>query len=315
MVLSLVLAGAPSFAADVVQGANLLGMGTVGVAAPADNAAVTMNPGAIGLRKRFDLHVHGRVGPTAGLHWAATAVDARTSDVVAAGFAYSGDRFEPAVTAADLPAWSISGEEIRNRKRYHDFAGAIAVALLDRRISLGVGGALSVYDNDQQGSGRSFDMSAGLGVAPIDALTLGVSIRNFLPHARQDRPAQILAGIRVEDPTSFAIEVNASRGWLPAPTDLVAVAGLATAAEDPSVWTFSGGIDKRFGGVRVRAGGTWQGESRLPFATFGIGSHQDDGLGFEYGLAVPLTSDLRFSSTVHQISFRFAAEAEIDPND
>lgn len=312
MLIWLVTGVSTTLAADVVQGANLLGMGGVGVAAPRDNAGITMNPGTLALRERYDFHVQGRVGPTAGLHWAATAVDGRTSDVVTAGLAYSGDRYEPGIISADQPGWSIAGEEIRNRKRNHDFVGAIAVPLLDRRLSIGLGAALSLYDHDQQGQGTSFDLHGGIAFAPVEAITVGISARNVLPFAAQDRPAEVRAGIRVEDPDSVAFEVNVGRGWLPGLDDWVADAGLASPVEDASDWMVAAGADARLGSVRLRAGAAWQGASRLPFVTLGVGSHEPDGLGFEYAVAVPVTSDLSFGATVHQISIRFAAEDEIE---
>ena len=310
MGFGLLLLASLGMAADRVQGANLLGMGAVGVAAPADNAGITLNPGLLALRERFDFHAHARLGPELGRHWAASAVDAKTTGSIAAGIAISGDRYEPPLSGSDAPAWSVAGQEIRNRKRLLDFAGALAVPLFERRVSLGVGGVLNTFEHDQQGQGRLFDMHAGIGISPVSAVTVGVSARNFLAHQYMDRPLELAAGIRVEDPENVAVEVNIGRGW--DQNEWVAAAGLASLPHDaPSEWNAAVGVDKRLGALRVRAGGAWLGASRTPYATFGLGSHESDGGGFEYAVVVPVTSGVTFGSTVHQLSVRFSIPTDI----
>ena len=301
-----------AFAGDVVQGANLLGMGGVGVAAPSDNAAVTLNPGLIPLRKRYDVHAHLRYGPTAGLQWAATAVDARTSSDVMAGAAYSGDRFDPALTNADLPAWSLAGEPIENRKRFHDLAFALAIPMAQRRIGAGLAGNVTWFNHDQQGQGRRFEMHAGLGASITKSWTVGASARNFLPLDREDRPLQLLAGTRFEDLENVAFEVNVSRAWVTSgSTQLVFDTAAAQAPERPSALSVIGGVEKVVKNAQVRAGGGWDGPRNRPILTFGLGLTDTSG-GIEYGLLVPLVADLDFASTVHQISVRFGAPAEIE---
>ena len=282
-------------AADVVQGANLLGMGRVGAAASRDNAAITLNPGLLGLHERYDFHAHFRYGPDAGLQWAASAMDGRTSGAVALGLAYSGDRFSPPLTDRDIPAWWPSGEEIPNRKRNDDVTAGLAVPMLQRRVSLGFGGTLGWYNHDRQGSGQLWDLHAGIGVKPIEALTLGLSLRNWAPTVNEDRPTQLLAGIALSDPDSIALEVDIGQtfGWVPHPL------------------TFAAGIDKRVAGADLRFGGAWVGPEDTGFVTAGLG-YTDSGGGIEYGLSVPVTGDVTLAATVHQISVRFGAPAPIE---
>ncbi len=299
-------------AADVVRGANLLGMGDVGVAAPADNAGITLNPGLLGLRERYDFHAHGQLGPDLGLQWAATAMDGRTSKRVAAGLAYSGDRFEPALTNADLPAWSVAGEEIRNRKRLHDITGGLAVPLLSRRLSLGVSGALTLFNHDQGGQGRRFDMHAGVGLEPVKGVTVGASLRNFLVTAEQNRPTELLAGLRLERASAVALEMNVGHTWVSDDLGALEISGpAATLREIPTPWSFAGGVDARAGSARVRAGASWRGPTRKAYATLGIGTREADGGGVEYALAIPLR-DLTLAGTIHQISIRFGAPPPIE---
>src|SRR5262245_43706569 len=132
-----------AWAADVTAGANVLAAGGVGVAAPADNVGITLNPGTLGMRSRYDFSALFRYGPTGGIGWGATAMDARTSDAVAAGFAYSGSKIEPPLTPNDLPGWKVilpggRAEHISNVYKTHDFCGAIGVPFAHRHVSLGI---------------------------------------------------------------------------------------------------------------------------------------------------------------------------------
>jgi hypothetical protein len=288
----------PALAGDVVQGANQLAMGGVGAADPGDNAAITMNPGMLGLQERYDLHGHFRLGPTAGMQWAATALDARTSDIVSLGLAYSGDRFEPPLRDSDLPGWSLPGEELGNQKRYHDFTGGLSVALLDRKLSLGFGGNVGLYDHERQGDGWFWDLHAGFGARPVEAVTFGAAVRNFAPGGPEDRPLSVLGGVRGE---TDRVAVEANVGWL------------AQVADDRSPLSFGAGVEVPFAEVvRARLGGRWEGPVALPYVTAGIGYEGPDG-GLEYGLSVPIGSETTLGSSVHSVSVRFGAPAPITP--
>ena len=314
MLAVILLLGSPNaHAADVVQGANTLAMGGTGVAAPADNAGITLNPGLIGLVERYDFHVHGRLGPDLGLQWGASAMDGRTSDVVAAGFAYSGDRFEPDFTNADLPAWRERDEEIRNRKRLHDFAGAVAVPLLSRRVSIGIGGVFTSYNHDQQGQGTRFDMHGGVGIRPVDGLTVGASLRNFLPGEDENRPTELLFGLRLQNEERLAVEVNAGHTFNAGGGLTLALDGPVAPPLDPaSPWTFGGGVQAGVGSTVLRAGGRWSGPLDRSYVTLGIGTDDRGSGAVEYGVSIPVSGDVRFGALLHQISARFGAPQPID---
>ncbi|MBX2796493.1 MAG: hypothetical protein KTR31_02455 [Myxococcales bacterium] len=296
--MTLLLLGTVAQAADVVSGANMVGMGGVGVAAPTDNAGITLNPGTLGLERRYDFHAHFRLGPSAGLQWGATAMDGRTSKRVSAGFAYSGDRFDAPLTDNDLPGWAEPDEEILNRKRFHDLAGAIAVPVLDRKLSFGVGVTYSLFDHDQQGNGRQLDVHGGAAVRPVKALTVGLSARNLVPSDNVlDRPLEVLGGVSVIDEDNLAAEINVGRSWAPGA---------------PTPWTVAGGVEKVLGQTQLRGGARWVGPERRSFGTLGIG-YTDTSGGIEYSLSVPLNGDVSLGGTLHQVSIRFSAPKPIEP--
>lgn len=298
----LLLASAAALAADVVQGANTAAMGGVGVAAPSDNAAITLNPGLIGLVERFDFHAHFRLGPTGDLQWAATAIDSRTSERFGAGFAYSGDRYDPPLTNNELPGWSLPGEELANRRRQDDFTLGLGVPLLGRRLSLGASVLFSRFNHDRDGKGSTADVHVGIGVRPVEWLTVGAGIRNLAPiPSPQDRPLSWVAGARLEA-TRAAIEGNV---W--SSTDPLA----------PSSWSIAaGGEVSPTVGTRVRLGMFRDGPLQRTRLTAGFGLVSERGGGLDYALMVPVAGqELRPGTLVHQIAVRFSAPDEdlLDP--
>lgn len=295
----LLLVGATALGADVVQGANTAAMGGVGVAAPQDNAAITLNPGLIGLVERYDFHAHVRFGPTGDLQWAATALDSRTSEKFGAGFAYSGDRFDPPLRQNDLPGWSLPGEELGNRRRENDFTLAFGVPVLDRRLSLGLGALLSQFNHDRDGQGSTADLHAGIGFRPVDWLTLGVGVRNFAPiNSVQDRPLSWVAGGRVEAADKVALEANLWSSTDPLADSAISIAaGVEVAPSDAA---------------RFRVGVFRDGPISRTRVTAGFGLVTSRGGGLDYALLIPVAGDdFAWRTFVHQIAFRFSAPEDL----
>ena len=298
--------GGPAFGSDVVQGAHTAAMGGVGVAAPHDNAGITLNPGLIGLVERYDFHAHLRFGPTGDIQWAATALDARTSKSFGAGFAYSGDRFDPPLLQNQLPGWSLPGEQLENRRREDDFTLAFGVPVLGRRLSFGTSVLFSRFNHDRDGSGSTADLHAGVGFRPFDGLTLGLGVRNFVPvESTQDRPLSWVAGARLESPADrdtgvrrVALEANLWSSTDPfAARALSIAAGAAVAPSDA---------------LRVRAGVFRDGPLQRTRLTMGLGLATRRGGGLDYAMLLPIAGQpLKGNTLVHQIAIRFNAPEDI----
>ena len=301
--VSLLSFAAAAFASDVVQGAHTAGMGGVGVASANDNAGITLNPGLIGLVERYDVHAHVRFGPTGDLQWAATALDARTSDVFGAGFAYSGDRFDPPLRNSDLPGWSLPDEELSNHRRQDDYTLAFGLPVLDRRASIGLGVLFSRFTHDLHGKGSTADLHAGIGVRPADWVTVGIGLRNFVQvDSPQDRPISAVAGGRLEAGGRFAVEANL---WWTADPLAASKESFAIGAEVSPAET-----------LRVRLGASRDGAFAQNRLTFGLGLVGKSGGGIDYALLVPLPGEpLQFRSLVHQIAFRFRAPEDLLESD
>jgi hypothetical protein len=284
-----------AFAGDVLEGANLLAMGSVGAAASRDNAAITLNPGLLPLHARYDFLGQFRYGPSAALSWGGSAMDAKTSNVLAMGLAYSGDVSEPPLGVDDLPGWTVPGEEISNKKRFNDFAGAISVPLLARRLGIGLGVDVGLFDHDRQGDGVTVDLHAGLGVRPVDWLVLGAALRDFVPDPEQDRPTAFVSGARVEtDLLAAELDVD----WVDAVRQGLPV-------------TLAAGTEVPVGEARLRAGWRRDATDGVHSATAGVG-WEKDGAGLDYGISVPL-SHTRLDALVNQVSLRFGAPEELPP--
>jgi hypothetical protein len=278
--------------AGVVAGANVTAMGGVGVAAPDDNVGITLNPGLMGLQRRYDMSGLFSVSPGEGIGWGGTAMDARTSDYIAAGFAYGGERSNPPLTEADLPGWQAEGQELTNIKQFHDLAGAIAVPILERKVSFGVAVSGTYYDQERQGSGWWWNGHLGAAYRPIEALTVGVVGRNLVPSTPAARDPEVLGGVRAVAKGVLIAELDG--GWRRGQADPLLAAGL----------------EKSVGGQgALRAG--WRFEGGEHAASFGLGWNDDSG-SIEYGVVVPLTSGkATFGSLLHVFSLRLAAPAPI----
>jgi hypothetical protein len=282
-------------AAPDVLGADLVGTGGVSQAASRSNAAITTNPGLLGLHDRYDFGAQFGYGPSRGLHWGVSGMDARTAKDIALGFVYSGDRAEPPLTVDELPGWAVPGADIPNIKRQHDFTAALAGSLFDNRVSIGVGGNVSLYDHDRNGKGTTGNADVGLGLRPTDALTFGFSANNVLPiDPLGERPLQLAGGVRL-DTELAAIEVD----------------GGSIAVDSGTPAFVATGGEVRPGSARLRAGFRWEGPTDTSRITAGVG-FENEGGSIEYGLEVPIGGN--FASTVHVVGFRFIAPRPLSPD-
>lgn len=292
-------AASPAYAGDEGLGANLIAMGSVGAAASRDNAAISVNPGLLALHARYDIQGQAQYGPYKGLHWGVSGMDARTSKILALGIAYKGDSSNPPLAEVDMPGWWEPDTEIPNRKRYHDVAASFGVPLLDRRLSLGLGGNFSYFDHDRQGDGWTLDGHAGVGIKPVEPLVFGLSLRNFV-HTRLDRPLAVRGGVRFA-PSVVALEANVE--WKD--TDTVGM----------PLW-FGAGADLPVpvaeGQLHIRAGYNREASAGVNSLSAGIG-FEERGAVIEYGLSVPVIGDLSFEDTIHALQIRFSTAPEGAP--
>jgi hypothetical protein len=276
-------------AADRVEGSETLALGSTAVAHPRSNSVLAANPSMVGLVARYDFGFAGSYGQR-GLHWNVTAVDSKTSDFLGFGVSYSGDRFNPPLSVAELPGWSVPGQELTNRKRNHDLGLGLAVPLFDRRLSIGVNGSVSFFDHERQGRGNTGNIGAGLGVRANDHAFIGLSARNVLPveASRPDRPFELLGGLHLTDPAigSLSLEGGA-RPDRAAGVLVLAAGGEAIVAE----------------GVALRSG--WRLEDGGHDVTFGLGTGSDTA-SFDIGAALPTTSLLKPVDWTVQLSLRIA---------
>ncbi len=291
--LSLLLFAAPAHAGDAVLGANTLAAGSAVAADGYDNAGITVNPGLIALHQRYDFHAHLGYGAARGLGWGASVVDARTSEVVALGFAYAGDKFSPELTDDEAPGWVPVGATVTNVKRNHDFTLALAGQLFERKLSLGLAGNLGTFNHDRGGSGVQGDMDAGVGIVPHELVTIGLSAQNVLPlEGSTGRDMRFLGGVRLENDTAGGIEFDG---------------GYAPEARDNPLLLSAGG-EAMLASGRLRAG--WRLDDAVNHLTAGLGV-QTAGGAFEYAFEMPLVAGVGLGSTLHTLGIRFGAPAPI----
>lgn len=283
----LLLLAALALADDAVP-ANVAGRGGTSVAEAADNIAVTTNPGALGLSERYDILGNFIGGPGTDLRWGVVAVDSSTNDRIAFGFAYWGQRTNPPFLPSELPGWAPTGTEPTNIKRTHDLSFSLAAPFLDRRLSLGLGGTMSIFNNDHSGTGVTGNMIFGAAARPHDLVSFGFAARDVLPiPVQDDRPAQLTLGSVVGDPTRFIGSVEGA--WR--------AEGVIGHAFDARAGLE--GVIKE--AVHLRGGWDWAGNFDVHRVSWGFGLGSKAGR-LDYAMRIPVVPGLRFGQISHVIS-------------
>ncbi len=283
------LVSTPCLAEEDVAGANVLGMGGVSVAAMNDNSAITANPGMMALTSRYDFHGHFKIGPTGGAHWGASAMDGQTSKFLWLGVAYGGDTYSPELQTSELPGWTIPGEEISNKKRFHDLTLGLSVPIISERLAIGLNGGVSIFNHDRQGRGVTGNGDLGVGFLATKWLSVGVVGENLLP-IDGDRTLGGSGGVRVFSPTVGAFEIDG--GYHHGPSDGI---------------TLGVGGEKNAGIARLRLGYDIDLESTAQRVSWGLGLIGEGG-SFEYGMALPISpGQLTAAGLVNQLSIHLKA--------
>ncbi len=278
-----------------VLGADLTAMGGVSLAADESNASITTNPGLLGLNPRYDFSAQFGVGPTSGLHWAAGGMDGRTSEYIALGFMYAGDRWEPPLRTDELPGWWEVGEPIPNMKRQHDFMLSLATPIVRDKLAFGLGGYVTTYNNDRNGKGTTGNLDAGLGWKVSDYITVGASGNNLLPFdPLSQRPLTAGGGVRFHGPVG-AFEVDG--GYIDGAGNGAPVFGAA-------------GFELAPKSGRIRGGYRYEGLTSQSILTAGLGLSTEGG-ALEYGIDIPLGGG--WSAISHVVGVRFGAPPALNP--
>ncbi len=286
--LALLLALSDVASAAEVDGANVLAMGGTANAAADDNAAVTSNPGVMGLTERYDFSGLFRYGPHGDTEWGASVMDARTTPSVAFGLAYVGGLTTPALETSDLPGWKLEDEALSLARRDHQLTAALGVPLLDRKLSVGISGDLLLYNRDIGGAGTSGNLNAGVGVRPVDLLVLAIAARNLVP---------------LEGPADGALVLGGGVRLLDEKYGILA-ADLDVRPGDGAVG-WGAGAQGNLAKARARAGFQVVPGTGAQRFTWGVG-FASDGAALEYAMVAPV-GGAENAGISHSVSLRFAA--------
>jgi hypothetical protein len=272
--------------APLSAGARALG-GT-SVADRFENAAVVVNPALLGLERRYDLTgVFSVLGP--GIGWSGAAVDARTSEAVALGVAYRGQRVTPELKPDTLPGWTTPDEELKNTQFDHQVSLGLAFPLARRQVAFGLSGTLALWNGQLIDQGRGGQAGAGLAWRPHPEWTLGLGARDLVP-LDTGLAAVFETGLRYDRP-GYAF---AAQGGLQASSGQpLAGAGLELARET----------------LRARLGWAWDPSRAIgpQRATLGLALAERGAGELAYAFEAPLIQRGFAEAMVHSVSFTVAA--------
>lgn len=281
---------APTALATELVGGNITAMGGAAVAHPSDNAAVTVNPGMLGITKRYDVGALFAYGPTQDLFWGLSVVDSHTNDIITFGVAYAGSKANPAFRVDELPGWTPEGVTQTNYRDEHVFTVAVNKPLWDRRIGLGLSGTVSSYNHEHTGKGATGNMDIGFGIQPIEYISIGLAGENILPVANQaSTPATFRAGFHAQ----YKEFVAGSFDFRYQTEEVYGVA-----------YHIGAGLEGGFKGVRARIGYRWEGVFQNHGVTWGLGLENEAG-AIEYAMLAPIGGS--GTDLVHTISLRVKA--------
>jgi len=277
-----------AWALDRVEGADTLALGSTTTANPYATGGITGNPAIIGTEKRYNFGGAFSYGGR-GVHWQATAIDSVTSSV-AFGMAYSGDRFNPPLTQAELPGWSVAGQEISNLKQTNTVNFALGIPTTDRRFVGGIGGALSFFNNERGGKGTTGNLTAGLAYRPDPRVSIGLTGRNLLPIAdpRQERPLEVLGGVWLGELGIAAFSVDGG-ARIDSSKPLLLATGLELSPSATSA---------------LRTG--WRYDEGINYISLGAGAGNPDG-SIDIGIQAPTNRLTQPIDWTFQLSLRFKA--------
>lgn len=294
-VLASLLSGAAM--ADDNIGAQHNGEGGTAIAHPRTNAAITLNPGILGLTERYDVEFVLMGGGGPAFRWGISAMDARTNDYISFGLTYNGALTSIGFLPDELPGWAETGEELKNRKQKHELTAALAANLFDRRLGFGINGTLAFYRNAFGGNRTTGNLDVGLAGRPIDYLTLGFAARDLVPIKGQvDSPAKLAFGLRGGLDTmitgSFEIDYRLEH-VVQSPLD------------------YRAGVEGTIRDVfKVRGGWNLNGDTAVHGISLGFGLFAKDTGTLNYSFNVPVTDpNLKFGSTQHTLSLTLFTKA------
>lgn len=283
-----------------VRTAQATAAGSAAAAHADDNTALSVNPAAMGLSRRYALGGAGSFWDGRDWRFAVHAVDSQTNPGVAIGLSYQRWRTTGALSDDELPGWIVAGDDIPSYRRFDVITAGMAVPLADNRFSIGVNGSVVIMQHAVLGSVTSGDLDVGLAGRPTEKWGVGVALRNALPQfVVTDEPLALVAGTRYawKPHTAVALDVD---------VPLTAVDGVPVSIRGGAEW----GDDIRHLGLGYR----FEGPDEEHWITVGAGlwndpqdSDTNTRAGIHYAAEIPLhalnADQKRGYAITHTLSF------------
>lgn len=289
------LVAAPVASAQDHRSAVVQGVGGAVLADPNDITNVRFNPAAIALTERYDAQAIFQGNPGGDLRWGGTLVDSQLQEFLTFGLSYDGAISRPDFLPEELPPFVPVGTEAVNLKKTHEVTLAAAVPVFDRKLSFGVNGTLSFFNNTWNGKGVTGNLDVGVAAMPIEGLSFGFSARDVLPIKEQfDRPTTLGFGVRGGKEDLF-----------------IAAGDVEYVVEGSPKLPLNAhlGIQGAVRALRLRTGWDLAGQTGIHRVGFGFGFASEAG-SIDYAIQIPVNQpNLVFGDIAHTLSITVRTNA------
>jgi len=271
---------------DIPSG-NAIATGGASAAHGHDNTALSVNPAAIALHRRYGIAVVGGFFDGRDVRIGATAVDGLTTEGIALGIGYQRSYLSMPLVVEELPGWGPVGESPPTARRFDTFTLGLGVPLIKDKLTFGVGGTVVVIGHPILGNTVTGNATVGFAARPTRRWAVGLAGRNLIPKLFPTDPVtSLVLGNRVAWTENQSIVLDVEL-----PLDL--------AGPIPLI---------------ARAGAEWGDDSRVIGAGYRfVGPTSEHWISLGFGMISDSSTDGR--STGHRGGLHYATELPVHPLD
>lgn len=182
---------------DVPSG-NAMATGGASAAHGHDNTALTVNPAALALYRRYGIAIMGGFFDGRDVRLGASAVDGLTTEGVSLGIAYQRSYLSMPLVVQELPGWGPVDQSPSTSRRFDTISLGLGIPLIRDKLTIGAGGTVVVVGHPILGNTVTGNATVGLAARPTRRWAVGLAGRNLIPKLFPTDPAtSVVLGNRV----------------------------------------------------------------------------------------------------------------------